>query len=637
MIEFGEEVCQDLEAALQREWLETNGIGGFASSTIAGANTRTYHGLLTAALRPPVDRYVLLSKLDETVVFNGKRLELGCNLYPDAVHPAGFRFLKRFRLDPFPVFTFEAEGLEIEKRVFMLPGENTTVVEYQCSSGSCVLELRPLIAFRDYHARTRENRDLNATYIQQNGEVTMRPYEGLPQFYLTHNARGISGDGVWYRNFEYPRERERGLGHNEDLFQPFVMEFDLGPGAAARVIASTESHAATNRITPCPPLKDTSFRALLTAAADQFIVRRASNLHSVIAGYHWFGDWGRDTMVALPGLTLVTGRFGIARDILLAFCQVVSQGMLPNRFPDRGDTPEYNTVDATLWYFEAIRRYLEYSSDIALVRDDLYNGLKNILDWHIAGTRFEIHCDADGLLASGSPGSQLTWMDAKIGDFVATPRHGKPVEIQALWYNALRFTSSLASRFDEGEYADRLDALAEKARASFDEQFWNAGSGCLFDVVEGNRKDPAIRPNQVIALSLGYPLVSGDRARAVLEVVERELLTPFGLRTLNRADPRYRPHYDGDALSRDSSYHQGTVWPWLLGPFITAYLKVCDAPEARDKARAWLAPFEKHLTEAGLRSVSEIFDAEPPHAPRGCIAQAWSVAELLRVLVEYQL
>jgi predicted glycogen debranching enzyme len=637
VIEFGEEVCRNLDAALEREWLETNGIGGFASSTIAGANTRRYHGLLIAALRPPIDRYVLLSKLEETVLIDGRRYELGCNLYPGATHPTGYRFLKRFRLDPFPVFTFTVEGLEIEKRVFMLPGENATVVEYQCSGGSCGLELRPLIAFRDYHSTTHENPNLNAVYIQQAGEAVMRPYEDLPQFYLAHNARSISGEGVWYRNFEYPRERERGLEYWEDLFQPFVMAFDLSAGSPARVIASTESHDISQSINPRPPLKDTSFPTHLTAAAEQFVVRRAANLHTVIAGYHWFGDWGRDTMISLPGLTLVAGRFDVARDILLAFCLAVNQGMLPNRFPDKGDTPEYNTVDATLWYFEAIRRYIEYSSDIAFVQEHLYDTLKNILDWHIAGTRFGIHCDADGLLVSGSPGSQLTWMDAKIGDFVATPRHGKPAEIQALWYNAIRFTSSLAARFAETEYARKLDALAEKTLSSFHEQFWNAEAGCLFDVVEGSRKDASIRPNQIIALSLGHPMISDDRARAVLEVVERELLTPFGLRTLNPSNPQYRPHYGGDQFSRDSGYHQGTVWPWLLGPFITAYLKSYDNPEARAKASAWLTPFQKHLTEAGLGTVSEIFDADPPHAPRGCIAQAWSVAELLRVLVEHQL
>jgi len=637
VIDFGEEVCQDLDAALGREWLETNGLGGFASSTIAGANTRRYHGLLVAALRPPIDRYVLLSKLDETIVLNGRRYELGCNLYPGATHPTGYRFLKRFRLDPFPIFTFEVEGLEIAKRVFMLTGENTTVVEYECQGGACALELRPLIAFRDYHSTTHENPNFNPAYIEQAGEVVMRPYEDLPQLYLAHNARRISGEGVWYRNFEYPRERERGLEYYEDLFQPFVMEFDLGPGSAARVIASTESHDIAQQITPRPRLRDGSFRTQLTAAAEQFVVRRAGNLHTVIAGYHWFSDWGRDTMISLPGLTLVTGRFDAARDILLAFCQAVSKGMLPNRFPDKGDTPEYNTVDATLWYFEAIRRYLEYSSDIALVRDCLYGALKKILDWHIAGTRFEIHCDSDGLLASGSAGSQLTWMDAKIGDFVATPRHGKPVEIQALWHNAIRFTSSLAARFGEDEYARKLDALAEKTLASFNEQFWNAEANCLFDVVDGSRKDPSIRPNQVIALSLGYPMITGERARAVLDVVERELLTPFGLRTLNPSDPQYRPDYGGNQFSRDSGYHQGTVWPWLLGPYITAYLRTHNTPEARAKAADMLMPFEKHLSEAGLGTVSEIFDGDLPHAPRGCIAQAWSVAELLRVLVEHQL
>jgi predicted glycogen debranching enzyme len=636
VISLDEDVCRDPELSLQREWLETNGIGGFASASVAGANTRRYHGLLTAALHPPVGRYVLLSKLEETVFLNGERYELSCNLYPGTTHPQGYKFLKKFRLDPFPTFTYEVGGVEIDKRVFMVQGENTTVVEYEVrENATCVLELRPLIAFRDYHAVTRANDALNKKFTQTQGEIRLSPYDGLPPLYLAHNARSIAPESGWYYNFQYPRERERGLDFQEDLFQPLTMQFDLGPGAKAMVVASTQSHPLLDIRAPDIRALDTSRPSRppgnpLVAAANQFIVTRSGNLHTAIAGYHWFADWGRDTMIALPGLTLATGRFDIARDILRAFSRASDRGMLPNRFPDAGEKPEYNTVDASLWYFEAIRKFLEYTGDLTFVRGELYDTMTGILDWHIAGTRYGIHCEPDGLIAAGTPQTQLTWMDAKAGDFVATPRNGKPVEIQALWYNALRFTASLAEQFNDPAHGQRLVEIADRTAQNFIPQFWNEQAGCLYDVVDGERKDASIRPNQAIALSLGFTMVPAEKAKAILSVVERDLLTPYGLRTLSPSDPRYCARYEGDQVRRDSAYHQGTVWPWLLGPFITAYVKIFG-PGSREKARGWLSHFENHLSEAGLGSVSEIFDGDAPHTPRGCIAQAWSVAELLRV------
>ena len=640
MIQFGEDACRDLEASLQREWLETNGIGGFASASLAGANTRRYHGLLTAALHPPVGRYVLLSKLEDTIFLNGERYELSCNLYPGTTHPKGYQFLKAFRLDPFPVFTFEVGGVQIEKRVFMVHGENTTVVEYDViGETSCTLEIRPLIAFRDYHSTTHANSGLNSDLQESTGLVSIRPYNNLPALHIAHNARWIARDGSWYHNFEYPRERERGLDFQEDLYQPFLMQFEIGPGARAVVIASTEERSADSADAmrkaeisrrAAKPASDPLLTDL-TAAADQFIVKRSGDLHTVIAGYHWFSDWGRDTMIALPGLTLATHRFDIARDILLAFSRASDMGMLPNRFPDIGEQPEYNTVDASLWYFEAIRKFVEYTGDLKFVRENLYDTMKSIVDWHISGTRYGIHCGPDGLIQAGGPETQLTWMDAKIGDFVATPRNGKPVEIQALWYNALRFTASLAEKFGEPAIAAKFEEIAPRTLESFNAQFWNEEAGCLYDVVDGERKDPSVRPNQVMALSLGYVMVTPDRARSILNVVERELLTDYGLRTLSRSDPQYCTECNGDQVRRDSSYHQGTIWPWLLGPFITAYVRIHGASP---KVRMWLNGFQSHLSEAGLGSVSEIFDSDPPHAPRGCIAQAWSVSEILRVLVE---
>lgn len=647
IIRFGAEVCTNLDEARQREWLETNGLGGFASSTVAGLHTRRYHGLLTAATHPPVGRMVLLSKFEETLVIEGRRYELSANQYRGVVHPRGFEHLREFRLDPFPVFTFEVEGVEVEKRVFMPHGENTVVVEYELlgSAPECTLELRPLIACRDYHSTTHAHSAIRGELELDSGQVTIRPYDGVPALHFAHNAARISDGHGWYYHFAYEVERERGLDFLEDLFNPFLAVFPLKEGAAA-VIASTEhrnaSLAASMRqreierraaLAASSPSDDPLVTAL-TVAADQFIVQRGE-LKTIIAGYPWFGDWGRDTMISLPGLTLVTGRHREARDILLAYARSADRGMLPNRFPDGGEAPEYNTVDATLWYFEAVRSYLDYTGDLGFIQLHLYDVLREIVEWHVRGARHGIRVDEDGLLLTGEPGVQLTWMDAKIGDWVVTPRHGKPVEIQALWYNALRIMENLAMEVDDPSSVSRYGEMAERARASFNREFWRPEPGCLFDVVSRSGNDASIRPNQIFAVSLPHSLLSRDKARQVVEVVQRELLTPFGLRSLSPRDPQYRPRYTGDPWSRDSAYHQGTVWPWLLGPFITAYVEVHGrTPETRRQARKWLTSFEDHLREAGLGQISEIFDAEAPHIPRGCFAQAWSVAELLRAAVE---
>jgi predicted glycogen debranching enzyme len=371
----------------------------------------------------------------------------------------------------------------------------------------------------------------------------------------------------------------------------------------------------------------------LVAAADQYVVQRG-HLKTIVAGYHWFTDWGRDTMIALPGLTLATGRYEVAKQILQAFAENVDRGMLPNRFPDAGETPEYNTVDATLWYFEAVRAYLEYSGDDDFVRG-LYPKLQEIVDWHVRGTRYGIQVASDGLLACGEEGTQLTWMDAKIGDLVVTPRTGKPVEIQALWYNALRIMEDLAGRFADSTGKEFYARLAATTREHFNERFWNESAGCLYDVVENGHADGSMRPNQIFAVSLHHGMLAPERARSVVAAVRDQLLTPMGLRTLSPRDPRYRGHYEGGVVERDTAYHLGTVWPWLMGPFITAWLKVNErSEEARRQCQHWLEGFREHLTSAGLGHVCEIVDAEFPHAPRGCIAQAWSVAELLRAAVE---
>ncbi|HEX4595714.1 MAG TPA: amylo-alpha-1,6-glucosidase [Bryobacteraceae bacterium] len=649
-IEFDHLLCANLAEASSREWLETNGIGGFASSTIIGLDTRRYHGLLTAATRVPVGRMVLLSKLEETLIIDSARYELSTNQYQGAIHPRGHRYLNSFRLDPFPVFTYRIDGVQVEKSVFLVHRENSVVIQYSLSgdfgSRTCTLEIRPLIAFRDFHSTTHANDAINRQVDTAPGRATVQPYPDLPSLHFAHNAQSVDPTGFWFYEFEYERERERGLDSLEDLYSPFLLRFELRPDETAIIIASTLPHQATEarsleqreqerrqKIIAVAPARDT-FTEILTAAAGQFIVARGEH-KSAIAGYHWFGDWGRDTMISLPGLTLVTGRYDDARDILRAFAGSIDQGMLPNCFPDSGVAPQYNTVDATLWMFHAVHEFLRYTRDYDFVRTNLYQPLMDILAWHERGTRYGIRLDSDGLLHAGEPGVQLTWMDAKVGDWVVTPRIGKPVEIQALWYNALQVTGYLATGFGDRDRAAHYTALAERTRGRFAELFWNESEGCLNDVVSDAGTDSSIRPNQIFAVSLPYPLLPPDKALRVVDVVEWELLTPYGLRTLSPRDPNYHGRYSGDPRSRDGAYHQGTVWPWLLGPFLTAYVRVHgSSAEARDRARRFLEPLRDHLRQTGLGQISEVFDGDAPHHPGGCIAQAWSVAEVLRTYVE---
>ena len=644
MFDIDQESCRNPDVSLSREWLETNGIGGFSSSTIASLNTRRYHGLLTAATKPPVGRIVLLSKLEETLVIDGRRYELSANQYPGVIHPQGFNYQTGFRLDPFPTFTYEIAGVRIEKSVFMVQGENTTVVHYELKGSSTQevkLEIRPLVAFRDYHSTTHENGALNPHVEVESGHLAFQPYADLPTLHLAHDPAEVDPNGSWYHNFQYAVEQERGLDFVEDLFNPCTLTFDFNARNNASIIASTEPHDAGNANNyrkaeierRSTPNETSTLVTLLKTAANQFIVARERG-ETVIAGYHWFADWGRDTMIALPGLTLVNERWDVAKGILSQFAAHIDRGMLPNRFPDAGEAPEYNTVDATLWFFEAVRSFLQYTNDYEFVRTNLYPILKDIIYWHVKGTRYQIHVDDDGLLHSGEPGVQLTWMDAKVGDWVVTPRHGKPVEIQALWYNALRVMEELAERFKEPQAKMEYAAMADRARASFNELFWNEQAGCLYDVVSGENRDASIRPNQVFAISLTHSILAEHRAASVLRIVERELVTPRGLRTLSPADPNYTGRYEGGPASRDRAYHQGTVWPWLMGPYLTAYVKTFGRETGRNFATTWLADFEEHLHEACLGQVSEIFDGDAPHLPRGCVAQAWSVAELLRALVE---
>jgi len=647
-IEFAPPLVNTLAEGLRREWLETNGIGGWASSTIIGANTRRYHGLLVAATKPPVGRMVMLSKLDETVEVGDETIELGCSQYPGLVHPEGFKFLSRFSRGLFPEFEFSLNSNEIRirKTIAALHGENSTVVIYELLRGpqSLHLQLCPFLAARDYHHLTKENPAINRQCQFSSGSLKVTPYEGVPDLHIKVPGSTFIENPVWYYNFEYAIELERGLDFREDLFSHGHFRVPLVVGKPLAVLISTRESNGRDTLKLFKAERDRRELLLadapiredlcesLTLAVDQFIVSRDNELKTLIAGYHWFTDWGRDTMIALPGACLVTKRFEDAKRILRAFTSSVSQGMIPNRFPDSGEAPEYNTVDATLWYFVAVWKYLEYSGDEAFVRSEVLPALCEIISWHEQGTRFNIHIDEDGLLSAGTPGQQLTWMDAKVGEWVVTPRHGQPVEVNALWYNALSITHQLLERFGMLEEARPLGHRCRRLKESFIAIFWNERLGCLFDYINGDYQDEAVRPNQLLALSLPFPLLAETEALQVIRIVRERLLTPVGLRTLDPQHAEYKGSYRGDQKARDAAYHQGSVWTWLLGPYITSLCRY--EPNALPEIERILNHLTQHLADAGLGTISEIFDGNAPHEPRGCIAQAWSVAEILRSYLE---
>ena len=638
MLYLPAQTCRNLATASQHEWLETNGLGGFASSTITGLNTRRYHGLLCAAIEPPSKRFLLLSKLEETLVVDGTRYDLSANTYPGTVHPAGYQFQISFRMEPFPTFAWQVEDVELSKQVFLVHDSNTVVVEYflraqgPAAKRDVKLEIRPLLAFRGYHELTRRNDSFRTAYTDSGGCVTVTPYDGLPTLYFGHDAVRVEDSGHWYYNFEYQLERERGLDFVEDLFQPFILHFDLNARPQAAIIASLEPRdiASVPDLHQAEIARRKLLGGRLAAAADQFIVKRGSG-HSIIAGYPWFADWGRDTMISLPGLTLCTARSGLAKEILEEFSERIQDGLLPNTFPDRGGQPEYNSVDSALWYFEAVRAYAEVTGDYDWVFNRIYSTLTEIVNAYIRGARYNIRLDTDGLVHAGENGVALTWMDARLNGVPVTPRAGKPVEIQALWYNALRIMESFAARQDSGRkpfYA----SLAESTRAAFRAKFWNGSENCLFDVVDGAvGNDASIRPNQVFAVSLAHKLLEPEAARQMLDVVERELLTPFGLRTLSPKDPQYRGTYAGDVAARDYAYHQGTVWPWLMGPFVVAWFEAHGGDAAaRQRSLHWLSALREYRTSEGMKQLPEVFDGDPPHRPGGCPAQAWSLATVIQ-------
>ena len=658
-LDLGRAMCGNLEMAEKQEWLVTNGIGGFASGTVANLLTRRYHGLLMAAVQPPLGRTLLLAKLDETAEYGGMEGRNG-NYYPlfvnrwangeSLIEPDGHHHLNRFHLEgSTPVWTYACADALLEKRVWMQRGANTTYIQYHLTraSGPMSLQAKAFVDYRDYHSTTIINKWQPEIVPIERGLRLWLFNDAVP-FYILSDRAVITPRFDWYEGFLLSQEEYRGQSDvEEDHIYAAQISVLLEPGETVTIAATTEVNTSLNGeeayadrlayeegLIQMARNSGVSLRSepikQLVLAADQFIVERPTpkdpNGRSIIAGYHWFSDWGRDTMIALPGLTLCTGRDDVAASILRTYAQYVDQGMLPNRFPDEGEVPEYNTVDATLWYFEAIRQTFAASEDENLLRE-LFPVLDSIIDWHQRGTRYNIHLDKeDGLIYAGEDGVQLTWMDAKVDDWVVTPRVGKPVEINALWYNALRIMADFSRRL--GKDAAVYDTLAEKAKQGF-ARFWNQDLGFCYDVIDtpAGEDDLSLRPNQLFAVSLGHSPLDTDQQRAIVDVCARTLLTAHGLRSLSPEDAAYIGEYGGDQVKRDGAYHQGTVWGWLIGPFVSAHLKVYQDPV---EARSYLTSLLQHLAIHGVGSISEIFDGDPPFTPRGCIAQAWSIAEVLR-------
>lgn len=661
MIQLGREITNDLKTAASREWLVTNGMGGYAAGTVAGLLTRRYHGLLIAALKPPLERMLLVAKLEETVLYDGEVFDLSTNRWTGGrVEPQGYRYIEQFQLEgTVPCWHYACADALLEKRVWMHRGENTTYVHYQLrrSSSPVALSIKALINYRDHHSQTHTNQWQMQTQSVAQG-IRITAVDTATPFYLLVSQGGLVTQHDWYQGFELGLERYRGLDDQDNHLHITTLEVVLTPGDCLTVVASTQPQANVDGATAllerrfyeetirgelqAPPIVSPlpQWIEQLALAADQFIVDRPvaedPEGKTVIAGYPWFGDWGRDTMISLPGLTLSTGRAQIARTIIRTFAQYLDQGMLPNVFPEVGKRPEYNTVDAILWYFEVIRIYMATTQDDDLLQE-LFPVLVQVIDWHRQGTRYHIHIEEDGLLYAGEAGAQLTWMDAKIGDWVVTPRTGKPIEVNALWYNALRSMERFAQQLGQPQQVYR-----EMAQLMLDgfQRFWQPTRGYCADVLDGPQGDElTLRPNQIFAVSL--PLVAGaadypallttEQQQAVVEICGRRLLTSYGLRSLASDDPQYQGTYGGDQVQRDSQYHQGTVWGWLLGPYVQAHYRVYQNPE---QALSLLSPVANHLQTHGLGSISEIFDGDPPFDPRGCFAQAWSVAEVLRAWMD---
>ena len=636
----------DIAKLKDKEWLYTNGLGSYSSSSIIGMNTRKYHGLLVASFNPPTERRILVSKVEEAILMKGQEYSLSTNQYPGTFYPQGYLFQRSFERKPFPKFAYKVEDLEIEKTVFMVQGSNTTIVQYQnASKGSLRIRLNPLYSDRDYHGLFFENGQYDFYLDQTDQTHRIYSHYGVPPLYFKYSKGDFREDRHWFKSMEYWIEEYRGMDFAEDIYSTGHVDVELSAGESVYLtftqeenmleadpaVLKAEEEDYQRKLIP-ETVKDEFVKDLIIAG-DQFIVRRKSTeSSSIIAGYHWFTDWARDTMISMLGLCIATGRKDTAKSIMQTFLNYLDQGMLPNRFPDyEGEEPEYNTVDGTLWLFIAVYEYYLKFDDKVFLKT-VFLKLEEIIEYHLQGTRYDIHMCEDGLLYAGNEKTQLTWMDARVGDYVVTSRHGCPVEVNALWYNALMIFCYISRELDN-DPKDTAE-LSEKVKESFHKKFMNA-DGYLHDVyLDDNRVDGSIRPNQIYALSLPFSLLNKKEEAAVLDVVEKHLLTNLGLRTLDQKNIDFRPTYGGNPWSRDTAYHQGTVWPFVLGEYYLAYLKAHDnSQQAKQFVKDHMLGLRDHFYEDScILGVSEIFDGLKPGHGRGCTHQAWSVAQLLRVI-----
>ena len=671
-ISFNQENLSRFEDAISKEWIITNSLGGYASSTVLNVNTRKYHGLLVAAFHPPGDRRVCLAKLDDEICIGSNIYPLGANEFQDGIFPQGHAFLKEFSVSPFPKYAYAVQDVEVQKTIFMPHEKNATIAVYNISNKSdfdVKIRVYPLINCRHIHSVTdRWKTSLQFIQKQESEGVAIRFSIPQPVLIIKTTSGQYHVTGKWLERIYYREESMREESCLDDWYQPGYYELDVkakkNENFAIASVADKNEIVARKILAETPatmydiealyehemkrrenllakfyemheiiPMSD--WLNWIILATDMFIVKgREDEQKSVIAGYHWFEVWGRDAFISLPGVVLVTGRFEDARKVFLTFQKYCKQGLIPNFIPDQVGQPAYNAVDASLWFVNAVLQYLKYTSDFKFVQEQLWETLEVVIDDYARGTVFDMHVDDDGLL---SHGPQLTWMDAAVDGQPVTPRAGKAVEVQALWYNALKTMELLANKFEDRSEAEKYAQMAEKTRNSFIEKFWNVEKNYLFDVVSEYGRDDSLRPNQIIALALDFTMLDHVKNEKIVDIVHRELLTPYGLRTLARDDSKFIGVFAGDRRSRDRAYHNGTVWPWLLGPFTTAFLKTKGYAEYRREyaLKNFLLPlFTEQVSKAGLGTISEIFDGEPPHMPRGCIAQAWSIAEPLRAYVE---
>ena len=670
-ITYPKESFSRFSSILEKEWLITNGLGSYASSSVPGINTRKYHGLLVAALDPPGNRTVCLAKLDEDIIVGNVIYRLGSNEFHDVIYPDGYKLIDQFSINPFPTYSYDSGNVQLTKTVFVPRHKNAVAVAYKLANknnSDIKVRLYPLLTCRYYHTVVSQSTvPLNFT-LKSGGAQFQAVFQRPQATIVCRSTDGEFKEGVNRVNHLHYRDEEfRGESDTDDCFQPGYFELQV-PADGEREFAVTcainhESQQALEILdvvgTTVGNIKETYSRELsqkgallsdfhrdrsgvpisdwlnwILLAADSFIVEGAAGRKAVIAGYHWFEAWGRDTFISLPGLMLVTGKYNEAKDILQSFMKYSKSGLIPNFVSDKSGIPVYDTVDATLWYINSVLQYAKYTGDFGFVKGELWEKLQDIIENHQKGTLFGIRMDSDGLLMHGP---RLTWMDAAVGNDVITPRTGKAVEIQALWYNALKTMEQLANKFEEPTKAEKYGAIANQTRQSFKDKFWNPKNSCLYDVVNEKAQDASIRPNQIFAVSLDYTMLEQEKSQKVVEVVNRELVTPYGLKTLSVSDPKFVGKCSGDSRSRDMAYHNGTIWPWLLGPYITAYLKVNEytAKEREQMLQNLVLPlFTVGIHQGGLGTINEIYDCDPPNEPRGCIAQAWSVAEPLRAYVE---